>query len=81
MPLEWKTLLETKHKVFPHAVPVLLICACLVLILALAIKIKCYQLANMLNDGGPKNLDSMAMNCVFAVLVVYSGFADYYLAG
>ena len=79
MTLEWEILWKVKEKSNPLAAGSFLLCAILVLILVGTIKIKYYQL-NMFEDYGPKNLDSVLLNCVIAIISIYSGIADYYLS-
>ena len=77
MGLKWEILNAAKIRLFPLAAVDCVVCIVLVLVLTVIINIKYYKYKR----SGPKNLDSMVVNSIIAVLAAYSIFADYYLAG
>ena len=63
---------------FMMAPLVYFLCLVMTLILVVTIKIHCHRLEP---GNGPKNLDSIVVNTVLAVLAAFGMFIDYYKSG
>ena len=76
--MEWVVFEMIPRQKFMLAPLVYFLCLVLTLILVVTIKIYCHRLGP---GNGPKNLDSIVVNTVLAVLAAFGMFVDYYKSG
>ena len=76
--MEWVVYEQMPRRIFMLAPLVFVLCLVLTLILVVTIKIHCHRLGP---GNGPKNLDSIVVNTVLAVLAAFGIFVDYYKSG
>ena len=76
--MEWVVFEKAVQQRFFLAPLVYFLCLVLTLILVVTIKIHCHQLGPVSRS---KNLDSLVLNVVLAILAAFGLFVDYYTAG
>ena len=79
MSLEWEVFEKIERQgFFRMAALVNILCLVLTPILVVTIKIYCHQLGP---GNGPKNLDSIVLNTILAVLMAFGTVVGYYVSG